>query len=270
MKKLKIGDISRIYKLSLDSLRYYERIGLISPSRQENQYREYDYVDLWKLNIIKELRRLGFEFSVIREYLNNRSLASTKDFLRKALTSIDAEIAKLTELRKNLDHSLGLIEKGVGSVVEDVIRIKHFDERPCIQVAEMVQTFWQVDFYFRKLQLKSDESIPLLWNKTLCVSMDVRRLDQEETFYSKVFSFLPGGSEKTDFSLPAGDYLSVYYRGDHHQSRLYALKLLDYAKEQGLRIIGEPFEICHIDIHETQIRDEYVTEVQLGIRHNNP
>jgi len=105
MSKLKIGDISKIYKLSLDSLRYYERIGLISPSRQDNKYREYNYVDIWKLNIIKELRALNFTFTDIGEYLNHRTLETTKALIIKSISLIDREIQRFNNLKTTLSVS---------------------------------------------------------------------------------------------------------------------------------------------------------------------
>lgn len=266
MKTLKIGDISKIYQISLDSLRYYERIGLIKPTRQSNQYREYEYVDLWKLNVIKQLRLLNFDFDTIKHYLNNRTLASSKAMLEETVTRIDEDITRLTALKRGLIESKAIIETYESLPIDGHVSIKPLPERHCIQVAEMVQSFSQVDYYFRKLQLKSNDQIPLIGNKTLCVFMPKDRLHLAEGFYSTVFSFHPTSHREFDFVLPAGSYLSVFYRGDHHQSREAALHLLEEAHRLGYQPMTDPFEICYLDIHETSDKSEYVTEVQLGIR----
>jgi len=90
-------------------------------------------------------------------------------------------------------------------------------------------------------------------------------LGLEEQYYSLVFSIVPNTQDQVDFTLPGGAYLSIYYRGDHHHSRLHAVKLLEYARTQNYEITTQPIEITHIDIHETSLKSEYVTEVQLGI-----
>ena len=52
----KIGEISKIYGIGRDSLMYYEEIGILNPFRDSNGYRLYSITDIWKLNLIKELR----------------------------------------------------------------------------------------------------------------------------------------------------------------------------------------------------------------------
>ena len=56
----KIHEISKLYGIGVDSLRYYERLGGIRPGRDVNGYRLYSLKDMYKLNIIRDLRSLGF------------------------------------------------------------------------------------------------------------------------------------------------------------------------------------------------------------------
>ena len=56
----KIGEISKLYGIGVDSIRYYEEIGIINPKRSESGYRHYSIHDIWKLNVIRDLRSIGF------------------------------------------------------------------------------------------------------------------------------------------------------------------------------------------------------------------
>ena len=59
-KYYRIGEISRLYKISTDILRYYDKIGLMSPDFiGENGYRYYSKKQIWKLNNIRNLRNIG-------------------------------------------------------------------------------------------------------------------------------------------------------------------------------------------------------------------
>ena len=60
-----ISEISRLYGIGVDSLRYYERIGALSPRRGENNYRLYSLKDIYRLNIIRDLLTLGFSVKQI-------------------------------------------------------------------------------------------------------------------------------------------------------------------------------------------------------------
>ena len=77
MKKyFKIGEISKLYNIGVDSIRYYEEIGIIHPERSSSGYRHYSIHDVWRLNVIRDLRSIGFTMEQIREYLDSHNTAS--------------------------------------------------------------------------------------------------------------------------------------------------------------------------------------------------
>ena len=98
----KIGEISDLYQIGPDSLRYYEKLGILTPKRGSNDYRMYSLDDLWRLNVIRDLRRLDFPMEKIKEYLNNRSIETTNQLLVEELSAIDAQIKELNLLRENV------------------------------------------------------------------------------------------------------------------------------------------------------------------------
>ena len=77
----KIGEISKIYGIGRDSLMYYEDIGILKPFRDKNGYRMYKLSDIWRLNLIKELRSLNFPMKKIKEYLElNANITKDEEF----------------------------------------------------------------------------------------------------------------------------------------------------------------------------------------------
>ena len=62
----KIGEISRLYGIGTDSLRYYEELGILKPRRDQNGYRLYSLKDIYKLNVIRDLRLLDFSMEQIK------------------------------------------------------------------------------------------------------------------------------------------------------------------------------------------------------------
>ena len=104
MKKFyKIGEISKLYNISSDILRYYEKIGLITPDmRGENGYRYYSQKQIWKLNNIRNLRNLGVSLDMITNFLNDRSMEKTKTVINFQLTKINEQLKKLHYLKEEL------------------------------------------------------------------------------------------------------------------------------------------------------------------------
>lgn len=78
MRKYNIGEAAKIMGISSESLRNYERRGLLAPLRDENGYRTYTRADIYLLSTIRVLRNAGYSFSSINHLLG----ASYEEALR--------------------------------------------------------------------------------------------------------------------------------------------------------------------------------------------
>lgn len=93
-----------------DTVRYYERVGLLpSPDRSPNGYRTYGEEDVERLRFIRGAQRLGLKLRDIRELLTIRDrgvcpCGHTVSLVKKRLTELDAQIAGLKKLRKEMAH----------------------------------------------------------------------------------------------------------------------------------------------------------------------
>ena len=98
-----IGELSNLFNISVDSIRYYEKKGLICPTRnEENGYREYSLADFQTLVIIRELIGLGFHKEQIGDFLANRNIESTMKMLETELTIITQRIQAMQRKKKQL------------------------------------------------------------------------------------------------------------------------------------------------------------------------
>jgi Cu(I)-responsive transcriptional regulator len=67
---MKIGELARITSVKAETIRFYERIGLLpAPDRTEGNYRDFGPQDRDRLNFIRHARQLGFEIADIRSLL---------------------------------------------------------------------------------------------------------------------------------------------------------------------------------------------------------
>ena len=93
MKKYyKIGEISKLYNIGTDSLRYYEEMGILNPKRDDNGYRMYSINDIRTLNILRELRGVGFSVNEIKNHLSDFNLEKTKALFENAISTIDFKV----------------------------------------------------------------------------------------------------------------------------------------------------------------------------------
>jgi effector-binding domain-containing protein len=65
--------------------------------------------------------------------------------------------------------------------------------------------------------------------------------------------------------MPAGQYISFFYRGGYGQSSDRIKETISYVEENGYEILDDLFELYHIDNHDTMIKEEFLTEIQVRI-----
>lgn len=103
-----IGELSRNTGVNIETIRYYERIGLIPrPARTESGRRVFGPDEAERLTFIRHARELGFDVAAIRELLNlqDRPEASCEAVSRLAsehLRAVDERVTRLIRLRKEL------------------------------------------------------------------------------------------------------------------------------------------------------------------------
>lgn len=107
-----VADVAREAGISPDTVRYYERAGLLAPAgRSSAGYRQFDAGSLDRLKFIQGAQRLGLRLREIRDLLAVRDTGicpceSAETLLRRRVAEIEREIARLTALRGDLEQML--------------------------------------------------------------------------------------------------------------------------------------------------------------------
>jgi DNA-binding transcriptional MerR regulator len=261
----KINEICKLYGIGADSLRYYEKIGVLNPKRDKNSYRLYSLKDIYKLNIIRDLRQLDFSMLQIKEYLDCQSLDNTLELLKEEEKLIQNQLAKLNATKQIIGKRIADLYAAAQTTV-DHFSLKSYTDRPCLQLNTYITRDEEMDFAVKKLHRKHENKIKDFGNQTIGASVSVEDLNNEiyGVFHS-VFFVLDEDSSEYDFILPKGDYLSFFYRGNYRQSTTRMLEVLRYATENEYQIIGNPFEIYKIDNRDTIQKEEFLTEIQVQI-----
>lgn len=116
---MKIAEVSDQYGLSIDTLRYYERVGLIPPvNRNESGIRDYNELDLRRVEFIKCMRSAGLPVEILIEYValvqqGDKTIEARKEILieqRRLLVDRMNEMQKTLDI---LDHKIEVYEKAV-------------------------------------------------------------------------------------------------------------------------------------------------------------
>ena len=97
----KIGDLSRLFHIGQDSIRYYERVGLLHPVRDpSSNYRTYTIDDIRTMNTVRELLDLGFSTDEILTFERDRNIRHVTEMLETESTRIQNQI-RVLEKKEN-------------------------------------------------------------------------------------------------------------------------------------------------------------------------
>lgn len=103
---LSIGQVAKAANVNVETVRYYQRRGLLrEPERPVSGQRKYSVDDVHRLSFIKRAQALGFTLEEIGNLLQLEGAdccGDTHDLAVRKLTLIDAKIADLTSMRKAL------------------------------------------------------------------------------------------------------------------------------------------------------------------------
>lgn len=267
----KIGEISKIYGIGRDSLMYYEDIGILKPFRDKNGYRMYKLSDIWRLNLIKELRSLNFPMKKIKEYLDDRNIESTKKILNKEISLIDEKIEELLSYKQNIMKRLDTINDELRNLKLYEIDLVYINKRKALELNANITKDEEFDFLIQKLQKDYENRFTILGNNNIGSSFCLDKIKQGiYNEFKSVFCFLDDEEEIYNIIFNEGYYLTLTYKGEYKNNKHYINKMFKYIEEKGYKIISDPIEIYKIDIHETGDINEFVTEIQIpvDISHN--
>jgi MerR family transcriptional regulator, copper efflux regulator len=111
---MRISVLSKQSGLSIDTIRFYEKKGLIDSKlihRQANNYRDYSQESLERLTLIQRAKHLGFTLAEIQQWIRDfesdqLTLQEKQDILGRKLQEIDERIEKLIQMKLYLSAKI--------------------------------------------------------------------------------------------------------------------------------------------------------------------
>ena len=108
-----IGELARESGCKPETVRYYERIGLLpSALRNEGNQRRYTHTSIRRLTFIRHARDFGFTIEAVRELLQMADVPTmpceeVDTLAKRHLAEVEARLARLTALRNELQRMIG-------------------------------------------------------------------------------------------------------------------------------------------------------------------
>lgn len=258
----KIGEISTLYGIGADSLRYYEEIGILKPRRDSNGYRMYSIRDIRTLNILRELRSIGFSMAEIKEHLADFDLSKTLSLFAREIQAIDEKQAELARLRRQLAGRIDAIHSHLAESISEKPQILRLPARRILSLTENAYEDDDLDFVLKKLQKENENQIYIIGNGDMGATIPLDYIkDGGYGHFNSVFCIVQG--EQYDAVLPEGDYLCQTVKGGYDKMPAAWRALFSYMESRGLTAAADPMEQYIIDNHDTNDESEYITQLMV-------
>jgi MerR family transcriptional regulator, copper efflux regulator len=120
---MNIGKVAEITLVSTDTLRYYEREGLLDAAvRAPNGYRSYNDADVSRIKFIRSAQSLGFTLAEIRAMIpclakGKMDRSAIEGRLREKMGEIDAHMRRLRALKRELQTTIDSLQCSPGKPV---------------------------------------------------------------------------------------------------------------------------------------------------------
>ena len=111
IKVYKIGDVAKILGISADSMRYYEKMGIVKPYKVKSN--DYRYYEAWDINFIIDclwFKQFGFGMKEIAQMVSSISYDELEDTLRIASRQLREELSFQKMLLSRLEEQVNHLE----------------------------------------------------------------------------------------------------------------------------------------------------------------
>lgn len=264
---LKIGEFSKLSRISIRMLRHYDEIGLLVPENIDafTGYRYYSESQLPISSRITALKDMGFSLAMIREILNHYTDAQA---LRQYLILKQAEIKEQAEkisgqllLLETAIHRLGKDEKAMSYNVT----LKELPERTVASVRKIIPSYDQEGTLWNILM---KETAPLhIQDGDPCYTLAIfhdgehKESDVDVEVQKSVKGSYPSTENVVFKTVAPIQMASATYKGSYTQVSAVNEVVANWIRDNGYEMNGLSFFIYHVSPYETPNPDEWVTEV---------
>lgn len=269
---LKIGDFSKLSRISIRMLRHYNEIGLLVPENVDDftGYRYYSEAQLPIANRITALKDMGFSLAVIGEILSQYSDPDRlKIYLEIKKTEVAEEKNSLEKQLLLLETTLNRLGKGDNNMKYNVT-LKNMPKRYVASVRKIIPSYDQEGVLWEIL-MKETEHLNVKFGEpcySLAVFHDEGFKDSDVDVEVQIdVNGVYNNTENVVFkTVSEVQIASATYKGGY--DKLYEVNkaVADWVRDNDYEFTCAAFSIYHVSPAQTQNPEEYVTEVCYPVR----
>lgn len=269
---LKIGDFSKLSRISIRMLRHYDEIGILRPESVDDftGYRYYSEAQLPLAGRIQSLKGLGFGLSVIKEILGKYGDPQEMEkFLLIKHRELKEEAMATEQKLMLLDSTLKWLRKD-GSLMDYDVTLKTVPERYVASVRQVIPAYdqegvlWEI--MCRELEPQKVQQAVPCYGMAIFHDEGHKEHDPDVEIQSAVVGTYQDTEHVKFKTVPPLQVASATYKGSYDQISRVNAAVADWVVANGYDFDGKSFCIYHVSPSQTDNPEELVTEVCFPVR----
>ncbi len=268
---LRIGEFSKLSRISIRMLRHYDELGLLTPETTDplTGYRYYSEAQLFTAGRINALKAMGFRLCDAAEALRcweDRAALERCLLARRETARLQAEEA--AQRLRLLDTALKRLRKDEPMKYD--VSIKTIPERYVASVRQIIPSYelegqlWSI-FLKETAHLRIQDGDPCL-----CVALfydgEYKERDVDVEIQKSVKGTYPDTEHVKFKTMPKVEVASAVCKGSYDQIGEVNAAVAAWVEANGYAFDGTAFNIYHVSPYDTDDPDEFVTEVCYPVR----
>lgn len=258
-----IGEISKFFNISLKTLRYYDEIGLLKPAyvNEENRYRYYSIEQFVIIDLIKQFKATGMSLDIIKGILGSKnSMEFILENIKTQSNKLEDKIQELTTIKNYLDDLDKEISQNIEYGLEKVFII-HNKERKYINYDVISSNIQELDLNLRDVILDLEKKGDEVYIKLGC-TVSYEDLKNNQKVVYKGFKAFTKKNYNISY-LPEGDYITIIFEGGLYESIKYYNILLDYIKENNIKVVGDFNETWILSKMDENLKEKSLVKIDI-------
>ena len=251
LQKLSIGQMAELNHISEQTLRLYDKEGLLVPRCVDpvTGYRYYHIIQSAKLDLIQNMKVYGMTLRQIRSFLDSNDPAALREMLSEQAASIEERIRQLRRSQSAITRTLDNYRRYEAMPRNGEIFLEYIPERRIFRYSCDVNYFDQDEsgYEYMLRQMKTNlvaNNMPLSYFTNIGTIIRREHLVPDALFSNEVFLFVDeGDSSQAMETLPAASYLCLC-SDEFSMEAENVRRLLDYVQTRGCEIAGD--YICEV------------------------
>lgn len=269
-----IGEVARLFHLSISLLRHYDKTGLVTPeyTDPDTGYRYYSLRQFECLNTIRYLRALDMPLEEIADFLHNRDTGRIQELLSKQLVQVHKKQQELAVIEHQIKNRLNQIQGALSAHPGEIFLEKKAPLKlVCMKKQLNPENYLDLEYSIREMEQGNSPASIFLGKVGVGLFYESLKAHRFKP-YDFVFIIL----EEDDpikgqvIHIPEITWAVIRFHGSHEQAPGFYEKLLTYFKDEGLAPKSFALEMTLIDYGLTHDQSQFITEIQIPLNPDCP